>query len=229
MSFNSRVVFSFCCLYMFAWSCLAYRPIATLDDFSGSQLLIGIISDSSVFPFTLEGFYEATGVLGGERDLELVVTSGPSGAVFTVGVNNDDLANSSPYLGSAFTIYQLDGLDASTEVNENGLESFDLTFSGSATAFRIVGLSDIASSIEFYIYTGSGRLNYVLDVPGDLSENEYIIEYSTFSGNGNFADVGAIELNWTCPILILWCCWSRIISFDCSFVKHNSHYVIPYF
>lgn len=194
MQINSRVSLVLCCLWMLVWCCHAFRPIATLDDFSGNQLLIGIISDSSVFPFTVEGFYESTGVLGGERDLELVVTSGPSGVVFTAGVNNDDLSNSSPSMGSAFTIYQLDGVDQSADVNENGLEGFDLTFSGSATAFRLLGFSDIASSIDFYIYTGSGRLNYRLDVAGAFSESEYIIEYSNFSGNGDFSDVGAIEL-----------------------------------
>ena len=133
-------------------------------------------------------------MLGGERDLELVVTSGPSGAVFTAGVNNNDLANSSPYMGNAFTVYQLDGTDASTDVNENGLQNFDLTFAGSATAFRLLGLSDIASSIEFFIYTASGRLNYSLDVTAGFSETEYVVEYSSFTGNGDFSDVGAIEL-----------------------------------
>ena len=174
--------------------CQAYRPISTLDDFSGSQLLIGVISDSSEFPITVEGFYQSTTVLGGERDLELVVTSGPSGAVFTAGVNNDDLANSSPYMGNAFTVYQLDGNDASADVNENGLQSFDLTFAGSASAFRLVGFSDLASSIDFFIYTGSGRLSYRLDIAAGIADTEYIVEYSRFTGNGDFSDVGAIEL-----------------------------------
>lgn len=174
--------------------CQAYRPISTLDDFSGSQLLIGVISDSSEFPITVEGFYQSTAVLGGERDLELVVTSGPSGAVFTAGVNNDDLSNSSPYMGNAFTVYQLDGNDASTDLNENGLQSFDLTFAGSASAFRLVGFSDIPSSIDFFIYTGSGRMSYRLAVAAGFADAEYIVEYSRFTGNGDFSDVGAIEL-----------------------------------
>ena len=120
MNSSSKVSLGLCCLWIFVLCCQAYRPISTLDDFSGSQLLIGVISDSSEFPITVEGFYQSTAVLGGERDLELVVTSGPSGAVFTAGVNNDDLANSSPYMGNAFTVYQLDGNDASADVNENG-------------------------------------------------------------------------------------------------------------
>lgn len=194
MNSSSRVSMGLCFLWVFVLCCQAYQPIATLDDFSGNQLLIGVISDSSVFPINVEGFYESTGVLGGERDLELVVTSGPSGAVFTAGVNNNDLANSSPYMGNAFTVYQLDGTDTSIDVNENGLQNFDLTFAGSATAFRLLGFSDIASSIEFFIYTASGRLNYSLDVTAGFSETEYIVEYSSFTGSGDFSDVGAIEL-----------------------------------
>ena len=194
MNSSSKVSLGLCCLWIFVLCCQAYRPISTLDDFSGSQLLIGVISDSSEFPITVEGFYQSTAVLGGERDLELVVTSGPSGAVFTAGVNNDDLANSSPYMGNAFTVYQLDGNDASADVNENGLQSFDLTFAGSASAFRLVGFSDLASSIDFFIYTGSGRLSYRLDIAAGIADTEYIVEYSRFTGNGDFSDVGAIEL-----------------------------------
>ena len=69
-----------------------------------------------------------------------------------------------------------------------------MTFAGSATAFRLLGFSDIASSIEFFIYTASGRLNYSLDVTAGFSEMEYIVEYSSFTGSGDFSDVGAIEL-----------------------------------
>jgi hypothetical protein len=183
-----------CFMWIIVSVCDGYRQISTLDDFSGNQLLIGIISDSSVFPFTVEGYYESTSVIGGERDLELLVTSGPSGAVFTAGVNNDDLANSSPYMGSAFTVYQLDGIDASSAVNENGLGNFDLTFSGTATAFSLFGFSDIDTHVDFFIYTATGRMNYRLDIAGDFLEKQYIVEYSNFSGNGDFSNVGAIEL-----------------------------------
>lgn len=188
-----------CMLVMISVSqmCNGYKIISTLDDFSGNQLLIGVISEDSVFPITVEGFYEAStnaAIIGRERDLELVVTSGPSGAVFTAGVNNDDLSNSSPHMGSAFTIYQLDGIDASTSVNVNGLQNFDLTFSGSATAFRLLGFSDIDSSINFFIYTPSGRLTFHLELPGDFEEKEYIVDFSNFEGDGDFSDVGAIEL-----------------------------------
>lgn len=187
------VVALWCCLY-FVVSSSALRPISTLDDFSGNQLLIGVISDSSVFPFSLEGFYTSPNVLGGERDLELVVTSGPSGAVFTAGVNNDDLSSSSPYMGNAFTVYQLDGADSSTALNENGLESFDLTFAGTGSAFRLVGLSDLPTSVEFFVYTASGRLSYELEMEEEVEEKEYIVEFDNFSGDGDFEDVGAIEI-----------------------------------
>jgi hypothetical protein len=114
--------------------------------------------------------------------------------VFTAGVNNDELANSSPHMGNAFTIYQLDGIDSSTAVNVNGLQNFDLTYSGSATAFRLLGMSDIDSSVDFFIYTQSGRLSFHLEIPGDFEEKEYIIDFSNFEGDGDFSDVGAIEL-----------------------------------
>ena len=195
---SSSVLVMVCCMWAIVSVCNGHNIISILDDFSGNQLLIGAISENSVFPFTVEGFYESsssdTSIIGRERDLELVVTSGPPGAVFTAGVNNADLSNSSPYMGSAFTIYQLDGIDSSTAVNINGLQNFDLTYSGSATAFRLVGLSDIDSSIDFFIYTPSGRLSFRLDIPGGFDEKEYIIDYADFEGDGDFSDVGAIEL-----------------------------------
>jgi hypothetical protein len=79
-------------------------------------------------------------------------------------------------------------------VNENGLGNFDLTFSGTATAFSLFGFSDIDTHVDFFIYTATGRMNYRLDIAGDFLEKQYIVEYSNFSGNGDFSNVGAIEL-----------------------------------
>ena len=157
-------------------------------------MIIGIISDNSLLPLTQDDFYSGNGVFGSERDLELVVTSGPSGAVFTAGVNNGDLSNSSPYQGSAFTVYQLDGIDASSQIKENGLGNFDLTFSGTANGLVLVGFSDVTTIAECFIYTASGRATFVLSIPGNFIEHEYVIEYSSFSGNADFSDVGAIEI-----------------------------------
>ena len=58
----------------------------------------------------------------------------------------------------------------------------------------LVGFFDVTTIAEFYIYTASGRATFVLSIPGNFIEHEYVIEYSSFSGNADFSDVGAIEI-----------------------------------
>ena len=42
-------------------------------------------------------------------------------------------------------------------------------------AFRLFGFSGIPTSVEFFVYTTSGRLSYSLDINGDFVGKEYIL------------------------------------------------------
>jgi hypothetical protein len=74
------------------------------------------------------------------------------------------------------------------------LNDFDATFSGSATAFQITGASDIDTMLNITVYTSSGVGKYRLSIPSSQTQTDYYILYSSFTGNPNFASVGAIEI-----------------------------------
>lgn len=178
-------------LYIFSISC-AYEPIATLDNFSGSQNLLVITNN--VFPTSSSSFLNTSSVYGGQRDLELIVESGSTSQIFISSVANNQLSLSSPDSANGYTIYQLDGIDDSVNIDENGLNDFDATFAGSATAFQITGAADIDTHLNITVYTSSGIGKYHLSIASSQTQADYFIPYSSFTGNANFASVGAIEI-----------------------------------
>jgi hypothetical protein len=176
--------------YVLSISC-AFELIATLDDFSGSQNLLVITNNA--FPASSSSFLNTSSVYGGQRDLELIVESGGASQIFTSSVANNTLSLSSPNSANGYTIYQLDGMDDSMNINENGLNNFDATFAGSATAFQITGAADIDTNLNITVYTSTGVGKYHLIIASSQSQ-DYFILYSSFTGNANFASVGAIEI-----------------------------------
>lgn len=182
------LVLTFCILSI---SC-AFEAIATLDNFSGSQSLLVITNN--VFPASSSSILNTSSVYGGQRDLELIVESGGSSQIFIGSVDNNQLSLSSPNSANGYTIYQLDGIDNSVNIDENGLNNFDATFAGSATAFQITGAADIDMELNFTIYTSTGVGKYHLNIAPSPSQADYFVLYSSFTGNTNFTSVGAIEI-----------------------------------
>jgi hypothetical protein len=91
------------------------------------------------------------------KNLELVLALGPSGAVFTTaGANNDDLTNSSPCIWESHLLFISRTWNASSAVNEYGLGNFDFSF---LVVQQLFGLPDIATHVDFFIYTATGRMN----------------------------------------------------------------------
>lgn len=141
-----KSIFIIVACYVLLISC-AFEPIATLDDFSGSQNLLVITNN--VFPASSSSFLNTSSVYGGQRDLELIAESGSSAQIFITTVADNKLSMSSPNAANGYTIYQLDGVDDSVNIDENGLDNFDATFAGSATAFQITGAADVDHSPEY--------------------------------------------------------------------------------
>lgn len=177
--------------YALSISC-AFEPIATLDDFSGSQNLL--IITNNVFPASSSSFLNTSSVYGGQRDLELIVESGGSAQIFISSIANNALSLSSPNSANGYTIYQLDGIDDSMNIDENGLNNFDATFDGSATAFQITGAADVDMRLNITVYTSTGVGKYHLTIPSSQIQADYFILYSSFTGNADFSSVGAIEI-----------------------------------
>lgn len=181
------VVLSFALLV----SC-SFDPIATLDNFSGSQNLL--IISNNVFPTSSSSYLNISSVYGGQRDLELVIVSGGSGQIVINSVADGQLSISYPNSVNGFTIYQLDGIDNSMGINPNGLNNFDGTFAGSANAFQLTGAADIDTFLNITVYTSAGIGTYLLPVPSSQSQNDYFVLFSSFTGNADFTSIGAIEI-----------------------------------
>lgn len=147
-----------------------------------------------MFPTSSSSFLNSSSVYGGQRDLELIVESGSTSQIFISSVADNQLSLSCPDSANGYTIYQLDGIDDSVNIDENGLNDFDATFAGSATAFQITGAADIATHLNITVYTSTGIGKYHLSIPSSQNQADYLIPYSSFTGNANFASVGAIEI-----------------------------------
>ena len=176
------VVLSFALLV----SC-SFDPIATLDNFSGSQNLL--IISNNVFPTSSSSYLNISSVYGGQRDLELVIVSGGSGQIVINSVADGQLSISYPNSVNGFTIYQLDGIDNSMGINPNGLNNFDGTFAGSANAFQLTGAADIDTFLNITVYTSAGIGTYLLPVPSSQSQNDYFVLFSSFTGNADFTSI----------------------------------------
>jgi hypothetical protein len=158
------------------------------------DLKICSLSPATSSQRAVAAFLNSSSVYGGQRDLDLIVESGGSAQIFITTVADNKLTMSSPNSANGYTIYQLDGVDDSVNIDENGLDDFDATFGGSATAFQITGAADVDTHLNMTVYTSTGVGKYHLTIPSSTTETDYFILYSSFSGSPNFASVGAIEI-----------------------------------
>ena len=174
--------------------CYAQSEIKlTIDPFLvNTEPLIIIIEDTGDLPVSAERSTVAGDVLGGERDLLLTVEDGSVGLILSTGVSNGSWNMGTPNSASGFAILQYDGVDGSSALNRNGL-GIDLTSNG-ASAFRAVIESDVETSYVFRIFSGNTESSFTQTIPGGLPAAEYLFNFSQFSGNADFTNVGAIEL-----------------------------------
>jgi hypothetical protein len=171
----------------------------TIDDFTTDQATqtltypTGTTSASSI---------SGTGILGGERDIEVDLTGGSIvGSGISAGVAGGMFSQSQDATISGISRIVWDGTDGSPAVNPTGLGSIDLTTGGTQDAFLInVAASDSTFSATLAVWTDASHastLSFQLQGPV-ASPTPFVIPYAAFSplvGTGaNFAQVGAIVL-----------------------------------
>jgi hypothetical protein len=141
-----------------------------------------------------EEFVSGTGILGGERDVTLVVESGAGNQVLTALVSGRLFTSATPNQARGYSLLILDGPDASSNINYNGLNA-DLTF-GEAYAIRTHIKSDQPTTVTFNFYSGSSssRCSLQQSIPGDTTTHEYIIEFSRFTSGCTWSNIGAVEV-----------------------------------
>jgi hypothetical protein len=157
------------------------------------QIPAGGVSDSQS-NLVDEEFVSGSGILGGERDVQLVVESGAGNQVLTTLVSARLFTSATPNQARGYSLLVLDGPDANTNINYNGL-SADLTF-GEAYAIRTHIKSDQPTTVTFNFYSGSSnnRCSFQQSIPGDTTTHEYILDFSRFSNGCTWSNIGAIEV-----------------------------------
>jgi len=173
--------------------------IKTLDPFTPDTAPLIILVDTAMLPQTLSGSTSDSGIIGGERDLILTVTSGDSESIVTAGVSDGSWSVSTPNSAAGFSVMQYDGVDNSATLDQTGLGALDLT-AGGADELHCFIQSDIDTTYTFSLYSSSGTSTTTLSIPGNDVLEEYFIKYSDFKGAATITAVGAIEIRIECLV-----------------------------
>jgi len=174
--------------------CFAQREIKlTIDPFTvDTAPIIIVIPNGATFPISQERSTQSGNILGGERDLLLTVETGLTGLLLSTGVGGSTWNVGTPNSASGFALMQYDGVDGTSALNRNGL-GVDLT-TGGGDSFRAVIQSDIETSYVLRVFSGNTESTFTQQIPGNQQSTEYFFSFAAFSGNADFTNAGAVEL-----------------------------------
>jgi len=172
-------------------------PFSVVSDTIVILIPTGGVTGPSLDP--VSNFAQSGTIMGGERDLQLTVTSGDGNLVLSTGVSAGVFSAATPNEARGNSLLQLDGVDGSMTLQTNGLFSHPNNnfLAEEAFAFRVVIESDLPGSVIFRVFSGgpaSSSCSLTVSTPGDDTPNEYILPYSSFTGTCDFSNVGALEI-----------------------------------
>lgn len=174
------------------------KKITNIDSFyTPSSLSLEIPYDPH-FPIQETSFTNGTGIIGNERDLELMSWSGDQDDRFSVSIGDYFLAAKFPknsYTGLGNVLLQYDGNDTSMMLNPNGL-TFNAT-AGNANCFYFEFYCDGIVDISLTVYTGNAYCKKSISTIAGTN-SVYLFYFSNFRNEGcDFTDIGAIEFEIT--------------------------------
>ena len=179
---------------LFAFLALV-RSESVIDNFTGNQTLVLVTSAASsdtTFSSVLN-----SAVLGGERDAILTITeSSGTGLVVIANVQNKQLTLANPNGVSATLVIQYDGKDNSSTLNTTGLGGINFLTLSPKQSFSINSQVDVSfTSIEILVTDmNGGQSTAIIDVASSTSLTTFTVPFSEFTGNVDFSDVGAVQL-----------------------------------
>jgi hypothetical protein len=166
-----------------------------IDDFSvDTSPIVILIPASPTFPIRETASERNNGIIGGERDIELVVLGGSANLVMTAGVAGGAYSGSTPNQANGYSTLQYDGVDDS-DLNPTGLGSVNFRQDGTFAIHSIIK-SDISTTVEFFGYSGSSSnsCRAVLNIPGDNTFHDYVTAFTDFTGGCDWNTIGAFEV-----------------------------------
>jgi len=175
-----------------------FQDLFFIDDFTiESPTIVIVIPNGASFPVsdtrTTSG--PDANIIGTERNILLTVDSGSANLVLTSGVAGGSFSCATPNEARGSSLIQWDGVDGSVNLSPAGLGSRDFT-AEDGFAIRTFIESDIATTVTFRFYSGSAgaMCARTLQIPGDDTTNEYIMEYTSFTNGCDFSNIGAVEI-----------------------------------
>ncbi len=189
-------------MMLFAGVPLASAAPIEVDDFNqitDSLLVAATPSTSPQFGSTVHG-----SILGGERDVQVIVTAG--GSLDTIVVNPSD--SSGYYSHSQVSslrgrsIITWDGIDGSATVNPTGLGGIDLTLTGNNAFILGIISQDVPAQMAIRVYSSATSCSIrSISVPGPVAQYALLFTYSSFvqdtaagcTSPANFGSVGAVQ------------------------------------
>merc|ERR1712184_60472 len=184
-----KAVFLFFCMVIAV--VLAQQPgfqvTLVIDDFTTvtPQIIIQTALDSQ-YPIVQTRSTVASDVLGGERDLRLTVFSGTDNLVLSSGVSNGLFQCATPAGARGQSTVQYDGTDGSINLNPSGLGGVNLRNNG-GNSFRVSVTSDLATRVDFVVYSGSANARCVFNPER---------KYSVWIGGSILASLSTFQQMW---------------------------------
>lgn len=182
------------------------RAQIVVDNFTTNQASLAL-----TFPpagTTASSSASGAEILGGERDIQVNLTSGViAGNQMSAVVSSGFYSYSQDATIAGTGVVQWDGTDGSPTLNPTGLGGIDLTAGGTQDAFVLsVQFDDLPVNLVLQVSTDAGNAStFTLAAPGLIfSPTDFVIPFASFTpsaGTGaNFANVGAITLTAGSPV-----------------------------
>jgi len=179
--------------------CASIQAQIIIDDFSiganeqSIDFTLPVDVSSGGSPAITQSFFFLTpcsGLLGCERDAEIVIFSGDDGDRFTLELSGGEMEYVAPSGTITTLTLQYDGIDQDFDLDEEGLDSTDIT---SFNSFVISASLNGAVSARITVYD-SDEDTCRVEFSMDDNDDNYVIAFSRLSSGCNMQDVGAIEL-----------------------------------
>jgi len=184
---------------LFSVSCMVHGQTVVvkqvIDSFQSTTptILITVASTSSL-PVTETAFTTGSDILGGERDLQLVATSGETGSDLSSGVSQSSWSVSATGTGAGYAIMQYDGVNGNSfALSANGLGAVNFTQDG-GNAFRVTVTSTFGTTLNITVYSPSGTGVSSVTVAAASTNVLYTLPFTSFTGQPDFTRVGAIQV-----------------------------------
>lgn len=182
----------------------AARADFVIDNFTTAGLAVANTGQNPGTP----QFNVGAGIVGGERDIEIVRTLGTLEVKADAGAGIGGVfAFSQDILTQGNATLTYDGADASTALDTTGLGGVDLTEGGLNTVFALGGASsDLGGTVlvTVYDFLGGNSVSATFIIPPSAGvQADVSILLSAFTGFGTnmgiFSNVGAITVNVSGP------------------------------